>query len=546
CDYLRLNQVTCRDAFPLPRVEESLDALGQAFFSTLDLTSGYFQVAVDESDQAKTAVTTPFGLYEWTRMPFGLCNAPATFQRLMQRVLGDFVFEILLIYLDDIIIYSSDFDSHLSRLDKVFTRVEQHGLKLKPAKCYLLQKGTDQDKTSVLDGWPTPKSVQDVRRLLGFMSYYKRFVPNFAQLAAPLHGLLRVPKKSSKGIKNVRLHFKRLLTTPPVLAYPDFSLPFIFYTDASKRGLGAVLVQVQEGRERIVAYASLGLCPAKRNDKNYSAFKLELLGLKWAVTVKFRDYLMCSKCVVYMDHNSLKYLVTANLSAAEHRWAAQLADYDLELCGLDRARDKGRESLLVYSSESLKNLQEQDPVCGCILIYYSSGRRPSAKEVQKESKEVQKLLNQWPKFSILQGVLYRAILDPRDNEKIWQLVVPQVLQKETFRAKRDHAGHFSWKCTLDTMQQCYYWPTLAKDVKNWTEQCKRCALAKDIMPRTRTRLVCMNFSAPLEALAMDYTVLEKTTDGYENVLVLTDMFMRFTIAVPTQNQTAITTAEALI
>ncbi len=192
CDYRRLNQVTFKDAYPLPRVEESLDALGNAkLFSTLDLTAGYFQVAVSESDREKTAVTMPFGLFEWTRMPFGLCNAPATFQRLMGAALGDLAFDVLLIYLDDIIVFSEDFKSHCERLELVFSRLRQHGLKLKPSKCFLLRpevrflghiissKGihVDMDKVQCLEAWPKPTNVRQVRQLLGFMSYYPPFCP---------------------------------------------------------------------------------------------------------------------------------------------------------------------------------------------------------------------------------------------------------------------------------------------------------------------------------------------------------------------------------
>ncbi|XP_048062052.1 uncharacterized protein LOC125277609 [Megalobrama amblycephala] len=205
CDYRRLNKVTCKDAYPLPRVEESLDTLGNAqLFSTLDLTSGYFQVAMSEEDRAKTAITTPFGLFEWTRMPFGLCNAPATFQRLMGVVLGDLTFDILLIYLDDIIVFSKDFDSHCQRLETVFNRLRQHGLKLKPSKCFILKpevkflghlissKGiqVDGEKTRALETWPVPKNVKELRQVLGFMSYYRRLVPDFAKLAQPLHALV--------------------------------------------------------------------------------------------------------------------------------------------------------------------------------------------------------------------------------------------------------------------------------------------------------------------------------------------------------------------
>ncbi len=211
CDYRKLNKVTCKDAYPLPRVEETLDALGNAhLFSTLDLTSGYFQVAMSEEDRAKTAVTTPFGLFEWTRMPFSLSNAPATFQRLMGVVLGDLTFDILLIYLDDIIVFSKDFESHCQRLEIVFNRLRQHGLKLKPSKCFLLKPEVkflghlissqgikvDGEKTQALESWPAPKNVKELRQVLGFMNYYRKFVPGFAQLARPLYALVG---KGGKG-----------------------------------------------------------------------------------------------------------------------------------------------------------------------------------------------------------------------------------------------------------------------------------------------------------------------------------------------------------
>ena len=182
CDYRKLNGVTLKDAYPLSRVEESLDALGKAkLFSSPDLTAGYFQVAVHEDDQEKTAVTTPFGLYQWKRMPFGLCNAPATFQRLMEVVLGDLAFDVLLIYLDDILVFSRDFNSHCEKLDLVFSRLKEHGLKLKPSKCSLLKSvvkflghivsaegvQVDMEKVKALRDWPVPRSTKDVGKWSG-------------------------------------------------------------------------------------------------------------------------------------------------------------------------------------------------------------------------------------------------------------------------------------------------------------------------------------------------------------------------------------------
>ncbi len=203
-DYRKLNSRTRKDSFPLPCIDESLDALnGAQWFTTLDLASGFNQVAVEEEDKPKTAFTTPVGLFEYNRMPFGLCGAPATFQRLMQSCLHDQIYQLLLVYLDDVIIFSKTFDEHLERLDKILTRLAQQGLKIKREKCSFLRKevsylgyvvssggvSTDPDKIHVVKNWPVPKTVKELRLFLGFASYYRRFVKDFSKIADPLHDL---------------------------------------------------------------------------------------------------------------------------------------------------------------------------------------------------------------------------------------------------------------------------------------------------------------------------------------------------------------------
>lgn len=216
-------------------------------------------------------------------MPFGLCNTPGTFQRLMEVVLGDLAFDVLLIYLDDLLVFSSDFDSHCEKLDLVFGHLKEHGLKLKPSKCFLLESEVkflghivstadvqvNMEKIRALKDWPIPENAKDVRQVVGFMSYYRRFVTNFAQLARPLHTLMGKFKKESTGppvpfvwTKECQVAFdslKECLMSPLVLAYPDFSIPFTLTTDRSFLGLGAVLSQHQDGVERVVAFASRGL-----------------------------------------------------------------------------------------------------------------------------------------------------------------------------------------------------------------------------------------------------------------------------------------------
>ncbi len=292
-DYRQLNAKTRKDAFPLPRIEESLDALsGACWFSTMDLANGYNQVPVAEGDRPKTAFCTPFGLFEYNRMPFGLCNAPSTFQRLMQRLFGDQQCQSLLLYLDDIVVFSSSVAQHLMRLEVVLHRLEVEGLKARLGKCSFFQKevkylghvisaegvSTDPSKVEAVAQWRRPETVKDLRSFLGFASYYRRSVEGFAQLAAPLHRLV-AEFAGSKSRKHTVERFgmawseqcqqsfdglRGRLTSSPVLAYADFSRPFVLEVDASHRGLGAVLSQEQGGEVRPIAYASRSLRPTER------------------------------------------------------------------------------------------------------------------------------------------------------------------------------------------------------------------------------------------------------------------------------------------
>ena len=359
-DYRKLNERTVRDSYALPRIEDTLDALhGAKWFSSLDLKAGYWQVEMREEDKAKTAFTTPLGFYEANRMPFGLTNAPATFQRLMERCVGDLNLKTCLVYLDDIIVFSSTFEEHLERLESVLTRLQQHGLKLKPSKCHLFRSSvkylghvisaagveTDPDKTAALKTWPVPSNHQEVRSFLGFAGYYRRFIAGYSNIAKPLHALtVGLPMKKGVGrshkpkpppftwTPNCQHAFEYLitqLTEAPALAYADFSQPFILHTDASVTGLGAALYQMQDGRERVVAYASRGL---SKSEANYPAHKLEFLALKWAVTDKFHDYLYGTSFRVVTDNNPLTYvLTTAKLDATGHRWLAALSAYNFTL-----------------------------------------------------------------------------------------------------------------------------------------------------------------------------------------------------------------------
>ena len=262
-DYRKVNEITCKDAYPIPRIDDTLDTLaGCKCLSTLDLKSGYWQVEVDPQHREKTAFCTHEGLFQFNVMPFGLCNAPTTFQRLMDMVLTGLQWSSCIVYIDDIIVVGRTFEEHLCNLKHVFERIDKAGLKLHPDKCQFLQpkvrflghsvsaKGISPDpsKTSQVKQWPTPTSVKETQQFLGLASYYRRFIKDFASLASPLHKLTE-KKSDFRWTSQCQEAFdclKSHLVSAPILTLPDWSKPFLLDTDASDTGIGAVLSQVQD------------------------------------------------------------------------------------------------------------------------------------------------------------------------------------------------------------------------------------------------------------------------------------------------------------
>jgi hypothetical protein len=296
-DFRELNKVTVADKYYPPRMEDLIDGFhGAVIFSTLDLLSGFWQVPLDEASRPLTAFSIPGGgHYEYTMMPFGLINAPSTFQRVMDRVLYEHR-DFCRAYVDDVAIYSCSFDQHVQHMESVLRSIAEADLVINAAKCHLFKKRIrflghvvesgvvrpDPGKTEVIASWPDPADTNQVQTFLGFVNYYRKFIPAFASVAEPLYSLLRknTPWKWDASQVSAMQTLKRLMTSEPILHMPDFNERFIVYTDASDFGLGAVLAQQVKENERVICFASKSMNASQRN---YSATDRECLSIQWAL-----------------------------------------------------------------------------------------------------------------------------------------------------------------------------------------------------------------------------------------------------------------------
>ena len=596
-DYRQLNNISRKDAYALPRITEIFDYLsGSTFFSVLDMKSGYHQVAIHPDDIHKTAFTAgPLGHWEFCRLAFGLTNSPATYQRLMDTIFADMSPQFLQVYLDDVIIYSKTMAEHLHHLELVFQRLREYNLKLAPKKCKLFKTSVkylghivsaegisvDPEKTDKVEKWKSPENHSQLQQFLGFANYYRRYIRNFADIARPLTRLMRnknAQRKSQEWIwdeeqKKAFSDLKYHLTHAPVLAFADGNLDFELHIDGSRTALGAVLYQKQNGELRVIAYGSRTLSPS---EANYPAHKIEFLALKWAVTEKFHDYLYGAQFTVHTDNNPLTYvLTTAKLDATGHRWLAALATYNFQLkyisarqnCDADalsrltaevghdvvnaicqmhsagsvrRHLEDVEEPNFAYAASVFtgwKEAQHSDPAIGPLFPFVAQQLTPSQTQLPPASLP---LLREFSRLRVINGAMYRCVTI---NEiEVKQILLPSSLRNETLQSLHDHMGHMGRDKTLSLCKERFYWPKMAVDVENYVTHCPRCIHRKK--PPDRTPLIPIDTSYPLEVVSMDHLSLEPSKGGFQHILVITDIFTRYAVAIPVRNLSARTTAQA--
>ena len=344
-DYRKLNEITVEDKFPIPNIENILDKLGKAqYFTTLDLAKGFHQILVHKEDRAKTAFSTPQGHYEFVRMPFGLKNAPATFQRHMKYVLRDFINKICVVYMDDILIFSTTLEEHVANIEKIFQVLRRFNLKIQIDKCKFCSKESEYlGHVLTPEGVkPNPKKVADILKLklplttkqiksfLGITGYYRKFIKDYAKVAQPLIKYLKKNTKINVNDPNYIQAFeklKRIITEAPVLKYPDFNRKFKLVTDASQYAIGAVLQQ----NNHPICFASRTL---NQHERNYSTTEKELLAIVWA-TNYFRPYLYGVKFDLLTDHQPLKWLYNKvqgkEINERLQRWLVKINEYKIDM-----------------------------------------------------------------------------------------------------------------------------------------------------------------------------------------------------------------------
>ncbi|CAN6723349.1 unnamed protein product [Malus baccata var. baccata] len=508
-DYRKLNTTTRKDHFPLPFIDQMLERLaGYAFYCFLDGYSGYNQIVISPEDQEKTTFTCPFGTFAYRRMPFGLCNAPATFQRCMMSIFSDHVEKIIEVFMDDFSVFGDSFDSCLHNLSVILKRCVETNLVLNWEKCHFMvkqgivlghiisEKGIEVDKSKIdlVRHLPSPTSVREVRSFLGHAGFYRRFIKDFSKIAQPLCRLLQkeVAFEFTKECTESFKQLKELLTTAPIIVPPDWSLPFELMCDASDYALGAVLGQRKDKRPHVIYYASRTLNDAQLN---YSTTEKELLAVVFALD-KFRSYLIGTKVIVFTDHAALKYLLTKKEAKPRLiRWILLLQEFDIEI------RDKkGSENVvadhlsrMVHNEESLPIL-ETFPDEQLLSIKVSA---PWYADIVNflVSKRIPSEFNRHQRDKLRHDARFYVWDDPY----LWKFCPDQIIRRcvhdsechsiLSFCHTYACGGHFGTQRTALKVLQCgFYWPSIFKDAKTFCLTCDKCQRmggisAKDQMPQ---------------------------------------------------------------
>uniref|UniRef100_A0A1B0GHP0 RNA-directed DNA polymerase n=2 Tax=Lutzomyia longipalpis TaxID=7200 RepID=A0A1B0GHP0_LUTLO len=600
-DYRRLNEITKKDAHPLPRIDTTLESLsGATWFHTLDLFSGYWQVPVAPQDKEKTAFSAGTGLWQFRVLPFGLCNSPATFERLMENTLQELIPERCLIYLDDILIPAKSFSQSVENLKLVLARLQQAGLKLNPKKCSLFQRkahflghivsaegvSTDPDKIRAVAEWPIPRNKKEVQSFLGICAYYRSYIQGHSHIAKPLNSLTEKATQFhwTEECQRAFERLKECLIAAPILAHPQQSGEFILDCDCSGFAIGCVLSQVQDSRERVIGYYSKSL---SRSERNYCATRRELLAVVRGVH-HFHHFLFGQHFRLRTDHASLRWLTSfRNPEGQVARWIERLSQYNYTLeyragrlhsnadalsrrpcleencqyCGRleERERghpitDRGEETKLarltqIASRWDWKAVQSSAPELMKVRGWVESNCLPDRDEIIGESDWTKHL---WAKLGSLEisdsGILYFRRQEQNESSRPL-VVVPRAIVPEILCEVHDApaGGHLGIKRTLKRVRERFYWPFHTRDVRDFVATCQKCGEKKGPQRKTRGQLSPTAIGCPFERIAVDITgPFPITTRGNRYILVAMDYFSKWPEILPIPDQTAETVARALV
>ena len=511
-DYRKLNTATIKDHFPLPFIDQMLDKLaGHPHFCFLDLYSRYNQIAIAPEDQEKTTFTCPYGTFAFRGMPFGLCNAPATFQRCMMSIFSDLVEEIMEIFMDDFTVYGSSFDQCLKNLETVLQRCQDKQLALNWEKChFMVTEGIvlghkisatgleiDQSKVSIIKTLAPPTTVKGVRSFLGHAGFYRRFIKDFSKMARPLCKLLEKDTRFNfdDSCKAAFEEIKMKLVQAPIMGAPEWDQGFEIMCDASDFAMGAVLGQRKEKIFRTIYYASRTFNEAQ---ENYSTTEKEMLAIVFACE-KFRQYVLGSHVIIHTDHAAIKYLMTKKEAKPRLiRWVLLLQEFDLEIKdkkGCDNViadhlsrveRNNAEEEKIIltenFPDEQLFKVSFQLPWYADIVNYLACGVAPSEFSYQQKRK-------------LRTDSRYYIWDDPLLFKRGADMIIRRcVLENEQGKIMNEchaspYGGHFSGeRTTHKILQSGFYWPTIFRDCAEWVKLCDRCQKIGNISSRNEMPL----------------------------------------------------------